>query len=152
MIAAFPFLGIFQVFVFIPVIPEIFERLTVELDITEGENTFIDGKLNDKCNDTYGLVYALSMFIAPNLGDFMKTHLGGHENSCDAWFIINITCFLILFIFNGDFRVFKENREFLAKLNKLQNVDEKEGSRMMMMRSRAGTSYYARSHRHYVKD
>lgn len=31
MVVAFPLLGIFQVFVFIPIIPEIFERLTVEL-------------------------------------------------------------------------------------------------------------------------
>lgn len=42
MIAAFPFLGIFQVFVFIPIIPELFERLTYELNIKEGEDEIVD--------------------------------------------------------------------------------------------------------------
>ena len=61
-IAAFPLMGIFQVFVFIPIIPEMIERLQVELNIVEGEDEYIDAQLNDKCNDAYGFVYAFSMF------------------------------------------------------------------------------------------
>ena len=35
-VSAFPILGFFQVFVFIPIIPEMIERLQVDLKITEG--------------------------------------------------------------------------------------------------------------------
>jgi len=40
--AGFPVLGIFQVFVFIPIIPEMLERLQVDLDIREGEDPKLD--------------------------------------------------------------------------------------------------------------
>jgi len=39
---ALPFNGIFQIFVFIPIIPEMLERLQVDLDIVEGEDEKID--------------------------------------------------------------------------------------------------------------
>lgn len=67
-VSAFPLLGIFQVFIFIPIIPEMIERLQVELKIREGENDLIDGALNDKINDSYGFIFALSNFISPNIG------------------------------------------------------------------------------------
>lgn len=111
MIVAFPLLGIFQVFVFIPIIPEIYERLTVELNIREGDDEYVDSMLNDKCNDTYGVVYAFSMFFAPNVGGYMYKIMG-HRNSCDTWLLINLVSFAILFIFNGDVRTFSENRVF----------------------------------------
>lgn len=41
-ICAFPLLGIFQVFVFIPIIPEFFERLVYELNIKIGEDEVLD--------------------------------------------------------------------------------------------------------------
>ena len=41
-IFSLPFNGIFQIFVFIPIIPEMLERLQVDLDIVEGEDEKID--------------------------------------------------------------------------------------------------------------
>jgi hypothetical protein len=37
-IASFPILGIFEVLVFLPVIPEMIERIQVDLGISEGED------------------------------------------------------------------------------------------------------------------
>lgn len=53
-------LGFFQTFVFIPIIPEMLERLQDQLNISEGEDEVIDNALNDKVNDSYGFVFALS--------------------------------------------------------------------------------------------
>lgn len=53
-------MGIFQVFVFIPIIPEMLERMAVTYNIVEGEDEAIDNQLNDKVNDSYGLFYAMS--------------------------------------------------------------------------------------------
>lgn len=44
-VAAFPILGIFQTFVYIPIIPEMLERLTVDLEIAEGEDAEVDNAL-----------------------------------------------------------------------------------------------------------
>lgn len=127
---SFPLLGIFQVFVFIPIIPEIFERLVYELDIHLGEDEVLDFALNDKCNDTYGMIYALSMFAAPLIGGNLSDLYGGyktnaHQKVADIFFFIDIVCFVVLFVFNGDIRVFKENRIFQSRLGELQ--PNKEG-------------------------
>ena len=68
MVSAFPLIGIFQVFVFIPIIPEMLERLQVDLGIVEGEDETVDNALNDKVNDAYGFVYAFSNFVSPLIG------------------------------------------------------------------------------------
>lgn len=95
------------------------------------------------------MVYAFSMFVSPNIGGFMKDYLpGGHRQSCDVWFFINITAFLILFIFNGDIRVFSENREFQRKLAEL-SPDNEEENNIMMAKSKA--SIYSTSRRHFSK-
>ena len=67
-VSAFPLIGIFQVFVFIPIIPEMLERLQVDLGIVEGEDETVDNALNDKVNDAYGFVYAFSNFVSPLIG------------------------------------------------------------------------------------
>ena len=67
-VSAFPLIGIFQVFVFIPIIPEMLERLQVDLGIVEGEDETVDNALNDKVNDAYGFVYAFSNFVSPLVG------------------------------------------------------------------------------------
>lgn len=76
MISAFVPLGICQVFVFIPIIPEMLERLQVDLNIREGEDPVLDGILNDKVNDAYGLIYALANFISPLIGDTLYNSHG----------------------------------------------------------------------------
>lgn len=118
-ISAFPFLGLFQVFVFIPIIPEMIERMQVKLNIREGEDEYVDAMLNDKCNDMYGLVYALSMFLGPLIGDALQSRFG-YRTTCDVFAYINFGWALILFIFNCGPMVIGENKRFQAKLNTLK--------------------------------
>lgn len=72
-IIAFPIIGLFQTFVFIPVIPEMIEQLQHDLEISEGQDPTLDGLVNDKVNDAYGFFYASSMFVAPLLGSEVYT-------------------------------------------------------------------------------
>jgi hypothetical protein len=58
-VCAFPLMGIFQVLCYIPVLPEMIERLQYKYDIYEGEDPVLDGRLNDKVNDVYAFFYAL---------------------------------------------------------------------------------------------
>lgn len=67
-VSAFPIIGIFQVFIFIPMIPEMLERLQVDLDIVEGEDESVDNALNDKVNDAVGFIFAFSNFVSPLIG------------------------------------------------------------------------------------
>jgi|TARA_B110000285_G_scaffold27018_1_gene26462 hypothetical protein len=53
-------MGLVQVFIFIPIIPEILERMQVAYNIAEGEDEALDNSLNDKVNDAYGLFFASS--------------------------------------------------------------------------------------------
>ena len=59
--------GAFQAAIFIPVIPEMIERLQVALNVSDTDEDLF-GKLSDKVNDGYGFVYSLSEFLAPLLG------------------------------------------------------------------------------------
>lgn len=72
-VAGFPILGLFQTFVFIPIIPEMLERLVVDLEIFEGADADVDNALNDKVNDAYGLMFAFACFISPIIGDTLNT-------------------------------------------------------------------------------
>ena len=47
------------------------ERLQVDLEIIEGQDPVLDGALNDKVNDAYGLIYALANFVSPLMGTFL---------------------------------------------------------------------------------
>lgn len=114
-ISSFPIMGIFQVFVFIPIIPEMIERLQVKLEITEGRDEFLDAMLNDRCNDAYGLVYALSMFLSPLIGSALQTSYG-QRATCDILMIGNLCVAVILLVFNCGPFVFQENRVFKGKL------------------------------------
>jgi hypothetical protein len=71
MLSSFPLQGLFQVYVFLPIIPEIIERVQVKYDIVEGKDEFLDAQLNDSCNDAYGFIYALSLFIGPLFGTWV---------------------------------------------------------------------------------
>lgn len=46
-IPAYPLMGICQVFVFMPIIPEMIERIQYNLRIKEGDFPALDAKLND---------------------------------------------------------------------------------------------------------
>jgi hypothetical protein len=128
---AFPVLGLFQVFVFIPIIPEMMERLQVDLNITEGEDEFIDAQLNDKCNDAYGFIYASSMFVSPLIGGFLDTTYGPRA-TCDYIAMMDGMTGVLFFVFNCGFFVFSENRAFHEKLAALKGMltdddDESQG-------------------------
>lgn len=125
-VAAFPCMGIFQVFVFIPIIPEILERLQVDLDIVEGQDTMIDNALNDKVNDAYGLTYALSNFVSPLVGSYMHSTLGSRVDT-DYIAFMNLGLAAILLIFNCGPFAFSENRKFNQRLAELRGeLDEEE--------------------------
>ena len=59
----------------------------------------IDAQLNDKCNDAYGLVYALSMFAGPLIGSAMNTTFGPVK-TCNYLGFINLAFAIILLVFN----------------------------------------------------
>ena len=118
-IAAFPILGFFQVFFFIPIIPELIERLQVSLEIAEGADEYIDMLVNDKCNDAYGFIFASSMFISPLVGSALYLQYGAGV-TCDYVAILDFTWALILLFFNCGPHVFTENRKFNRKLHNLR--------------------------------
>ena len=75
-VAAFPLLGFCQIFVFIPIIPEMLERIQVDNDISEVSDGEIYNDLNDRVNDAYGLVYALANFFSPLVGSMLNRNFG----------------------------------------------------------------------------
>ena len=95
------------------------ERLQVSLNITEGEDEYIDSKLNDKCNDAYGLIYALSMFVSPLIGSNLNSSFGPRA-TCDYIAYTNFASAIILLLFNCGPFVFSENRKFQDKLDELR--------------------------------
>ena len=119
----YPLLGVCQVFVFIPIIPEMIERLQVDLSIIEGENEALDYRLNDQVNEAYTLIYAFASFVSPLIGSFIYTHLG-MKNTFDIAATINILFAFNLYVNNCGPEVMLENKVFVQKLNKLKNIDE----------------------------
>ena len=114
-IASFFLLGFNQVLLYIPIIPEMIERLQVDFDIVEERDPVLFSSLNDKVNDVYAFIYALSEFISPLIGTMLYKQLG-QRITCDYLAFFNLTYALILFIFNCGTNVFAENRHFTQKL------------------------------------
>lgn len=117
-------MGVFQYFVFIPIIPEMLERVTVELNAVEGEDPELDAAIYDKVNDAYGFIYALAMFVGPLIGGFMHDKIGARSTG-DYVAISNLVVGGFLFIFNCGPFVFQENKTFFKKLNELKEKAEK---------------------------
>lgn len=122
-IAGYLTLGLFQVTFFIPIIPEMIERLVVTLNIAEGADEYVDEKLNDKCNDAYGVVYAFTLFVSPLIGSSMYLKYTG-PITCDTIAIVDFLYGLILLVFNCGPYVFSENRQFRKNLNSLKKKGE----------------------------
>ena len=93
------------------------ERLQVDLQIKEGENELVDGTLNDKINDAYGFVFALSNFISPNIGaSLIDNYKMDWRDVCDYVANFNFFFAILLFVFNcGPFFI-SENSIFKRKL------------------------------------
>ena len=138
MAAAFPVLGFMQTFTFIPIIPEMLERLQVDFNVKEGSNEKLENSINDKVNDAYGFVYAFSTFISPLIGSNLLNLLSGPTEEgdteeiankhkeygqrvlCDYLAFFNFGLGVILFFFNCGIFVFSENRLFTRKLLELK--------------------------------
>ena len=101
------------------------ERLTVDLEIPEGQDADVDNALNDKVNDAYGLMFAFSCFISPLIGDALNTAYG-QRIACDISAFANFAFFIVLFLFNAGPFVFSENRAFNEKLEQLRSIATEE--------------------------
>ena len=148
MVSSLPIMGIFQVFVFIPIIPEMLERLQVDLQIKEGEDEMVDLRLNDIVNESYTLLFALSNFVAPLLGTWLYEHFGMRK-TCDYFALFNIAIGIISFVFNCGFSVFSENRDFNKKLQILkgeedEDVETTEGKQPRKTFARGGGTFHAK--------
>lgn len=119
-ISAFPLLGLIQVLVFIPILPEMIERMQVDLKIVEGQNEVVDAALNDKINDAYGLIYALSNFVSPIIGAALEKQFG-QRSTCDYTAFMNLSLGILFFVFNCGPFVFQENKKFNQQLEKLKS-------------------------------
>jgi len=66
-------MGFVEIFIFLPILPEMIERMQVALDIHTGEDPLLDSELNDKINDLYGFTYVVTMFFSPIIGSYLYT-------------------------------------------------------------------------------
>ena len=105
---AFLLMGLMQYFVFVPIIPEMLERAQVDLEIEE-RDTRARSCLNDKVNDAYGFVYALSLFIGPLIGGFLHDNFGP-KTTGDYVAAFTLLFAFFLGIFNCGLQVFEEDR------------------------------------------
>ena len=97
---SFPLLGFFQAFIFLPILPEVIERLQTSFNLTEDDPLY--EKLNDKVNDFYGLFYACTIFVSPLIGSSINTSIG-QAKLCDLIALVNLFFAIILIIFNCGF-------------------------------------------------
>ena len=95
------------------------ERVAVELNAIEDEDPELDAAIYDKVNDAYGFIFALAMFVGQLAGGFMFDKIGGHRTS-DYVAISNLVVGTYMFFFNCGPFVFKENKQFLKRLNILK--------------------------------
>lgn len=122
-IIQFPLQGAFQIFVFVPVIPEMIERIQYKYGIVEGEDEFLDSQLNDKVNDVYATFYAIASTTAPIIGSWINHNIGS-QYTCDLVAFINLFYMFLLIIFNCGLGVFKENRDFVNGIKELREKAE----------------------------
>lgn len=129
-IIGFTFSGIFQVFVFVPIITELLEELQVTLRISEKDDVRYNS-LNDKVADGYGLVFSLSNFASPNVGNLIFEQTDKKMPVTFDYTSIFFFCYgIIIFIFNCGYN-FKEVNELfkieLASINETEDgvVDRK---------------------------
>jgi len=145
-VTGFPILGIFQVFVFIPIIPEILERLQVDLGVVEGEDEAVDNALNDKVNDAYGFVYAFANFVSPLIGTATYDAIGVRA-TFDLFAMVNFGFGLFIFIFNCGLFVFSENRAFTRKLYDLKSKNEEDQAQKPNAKGRSNSIGFNQAYR-----
>jgi MFS family permease len=114
-IASMPLIGLFQTFVYLPLMPEIIERVQVEYSISPGRDEYLDSQLNDKVNDIYNFFFSIGCFTGPIIGGRMESIMKPRL-TCDTVAFINLTWALVFLIFNCGCSVFKEHQEFQEKV------------------------------------
>ena len=95
---SFTCIGFFEVFVFLAVFPEMLDRLMVSLNIST-EDEFLYSRLNDKCNDGFGFIFAITNSFAPIVGSALYDAVGSRV-TCDIHWAFFLTYGLIIFTFN----------------------------------------------------
>ena len=110
-----------MVLVFVPIIPEIIERIQVENNIVEGDDEEIDNKINDKTNDLYAVSYSAATMISPFIGSYLQEMFltlemdpwgSPLQETCDFAGFCVLLFGIILTIGNCGLTVFSENRQF----------------------------------------
>ena len=114
-VCGFAFLGFCEVFVFIPIIPEMLEHLQVDLKISEAKNEALYNKLNDKVNDLYGFIYALGDLSGPLIGAWLYG-AAGMRHAFDATALFAFGWALVLFVYNCGPNFIEENQRFEEEL------------------------------------
>lgn len=102
-----------------PIIPEMIERLKVDLKIKDGEDKSLENKVNDLCNEAYGFIYSLMLFLSPLIGSNMYLTMGA-DMTLTKIAMVNVAMVLAILLFNDGFQVFKENKEFQQQLIELR--------------------------------
>jgi len=107
---SFTLIGFFEVFVFLTVFPEMLERLQISLNIST-KDKYLYSRLNDKCNDAFGFIFAFTNSFAPILGSVIEENVGP-QVTCDIHWCFFVFYGVIIFTFNCGPNFRKENQEF----------------------------------------
>jgi MFS family permease len=123
---AYPLMGLNQVFIFLPIIPEMMERMYFKLQVREGDSAALDLRLSDLVNEAYVIIYAVSSFCSPILGS--KLYLAvGMRSAFDYIAGVNFVMAILLATFNCGLNVFKEERvleKFMDKKSDKYNAND----------------------------
>ena len=83
--------------------------------------------LNDKINDSYGIIYAMSNFVSPNIGSYLYENLQlSWPLLCNYIGIMNFLFAIYLFIFNCGPNFLNEDKIFQKELEKLRGKTQVE--------------------------
>ena len=94
------------------------ERLQISLNIST-KDKYLYSRLNDKCNDAFGFIFAFTNSFAPILGSVIEENVGP-QVTCDIHWCFFVFYGVIIFTFNCGPNFRKENQEFQAKLAELK--------------------------------
>jgi len=95
------------------VFPEMVENVQVSLKIHESSSNYTI--LNDKMNDLYGFMFAVTNFLCPIIGGYMQKTLGT-RTTYDVMWIVDFGFCIILIIFNCGPSFIKDSKTLKLKL------------------------------------
>ena len=95
------------------------ERLKVDLQIRNGEERQLEIKVNDLCNDAYGFIYSLMLFLSPLIGSNMYLSMGA-DSTLSIIAVINVLMVVAYLALNNGCNLFSENKVFQQQLIQLR--------------------------------